>query len=316
MKKYVLLLIITLSSLFIHVSALRSEPFKFIAFGDMPYGDSQKIKSKFKSLIETINKRSPSFTIHIGDTKSGGSKCSDDSLNQQLKYMNSFDSALIYTPGDNEWTDCYRQGMTPINRLKYIRETYFKTSKSLGKSPITLERQSDLIKEASKFVENARFMKNDIMFMTAHVVGSNNNFEIRDLEAVKEFFERDKANILWLKDSLRKAIKTKAKAVVVAIHADMFEFGYIQKKEKFIRHSGFKRFAQNLIAEANKFKRPVLLVFGDSHQFRVFRPFPKSAGNIVALEVFGKKHMHAVEILVDPEDAFPFSIRPVFNPDN
>ena len=76
------------------------------------------------------------------------------------------------------------------------------------------------------FVENQRFERSQMTFITAHIVGSNNNFEIRDAEAVNEFFERDRANVAWLKASFDQAIKHDAVAVVLAIHADMFEFGF------------------------------------------------------------------------------------------
>jgi hypothetical protein len=58
----------------------------------------------------------------------------------------------------------------------------------------------------------------------------------------------------------------------------------------------------------------VLLAFGDSHVFRVLRPFPETAPNVTALEVFGEADMHAVEVSVDTEDAAVFGYRPLLNP--
>ena len=295
-----------------------AQEFRFVALGDMPYGKAEVVNPKFEALISTINARKPAFTIHIGDTKSGGTPCSNDMLNQQLMYMNAFESALVYTPGDNEWTDCYRKSageFDPLERLTYIRKTYFTTPNSLGKLPIALERQADLMPESKKFVENARFAKSGVMFVTAHVVGSNNNFEVRDPAAATEFFERDKANVAWLKDSFAKAGANQAKALVLALHADMFEFDFnMFRRERFLRHSGFKRFGETLVAKARAFGKPVLLIYGDSHIFRVWRPFPKSAANITALEVYGARDMHAVEITVSPDRLFPFAFQPVLNP--
>ena len=58
----------------------------------------------------------------------------------------------------------------------------------------------------------------------------------------------------------------------------------------------------------------MLIVYGDSHHFMVHRPFPATAGNIVALEVYGETDMNAVSITVNPADAAVFSFTPVINP--
>jgi hypothetical protein len=294
------------------------EPFRFVAIGDLPYGKSEVVNPKFEALIGAINLAKPAFTIHIGDTKSGNTPCSNEMLDRQRAYMDSFDSALVYTPGDNEWTDCHRKesgSMDPLDRLAYIRTTYFPEAKSRGKVAIALERQSDLSREHKTFVENARFLKNDVMVVTAHVVGSNNNFEVRDPKAAMEFFPRDAANIAWLAAAFEKAKSSQAKAVVLAIHADMFEFDFnMLRKEEFLRHSGFLNFGNALVDQANAFGKPVLLVYGDSHIFRVWRPFPKRAPGITALEVYGASDMHAVEVTVTPDAQFPFAFRPLLNP--
>ena len=121
-------------------------------------------------------------------------------------------------------------------------------------------------------LENARFSRNNIQVIAVHVVGSNNNFEARDPAAAAEFFARDKANRAWLGDSFDKAIRENAKAVVLGLHADMFRYDFnLGGKEKFLRHSGFKNFAELLIAKATAFGKPVLLIYGDTHQFMVTR---------------------------------------------
>jgi hypothetical protein len=301
-------------------TAAAAEPFTFAALGDMPYGDPAIVNPPFEALIGAINQHQPAFTLHIGDTKSSSTPCTDALLDQQRSYMNSFDAALIYTPGDNEWTDCHRRaagGFDPLERLAYLRKTYFADpSRSLGKAPIAVESQAVVMADRfAPFVENARFSRDGVHFITLHVVGSNNNFEPRDPAAVAEFFARDAANIAWLEAGFDKAIADAATAVVVAFQADMFEFDFNAfGDETFLRHSGFGRFGSALVAKSAEFGKPVLIVFGDSHVFRVFRPFPRSAPNVMALEVFGDKDMHAVEVGVDPADPAVFSFKPILNP--
>lgn len=295
-----------------------AEEFTFMALGDVPYGPREQAYPAFKALIAEINRRAPVFTIHLGDTKSGLDPCSDHLLLEQRDFMNSFTSALVYTPGDNEWTDCHRLlagAYDPLERLRFIREHYFSTVESLGGQPIRLERQADLIPGFELFVENSRFNRGSVWFVTAHVVGSNNNFDaVAGSGMAKEFFARDKANRAWLGDSFDKAIAADAEAVVVAIHADMFGDGFDPEAESFARVSGFKDFSRTLHTKTQSFGKPVLLLFGDSHEFRIFHPFPRSAGNLIAVEVYGAEHMHAVEITVDTDAATVFTVKPVQNP--
>lgn len=298
----------------------QADAFKFIALGDMPYGQPAKVFPLYEKLIETINARRPDFVVHVGDTKSGGTPCSNEMLDAQLAYMNSFEAGVLYTPGDNEWTDCYRKKagkFDPLERLTYIRQTYFsEPAKSFGKSPLDIESQAVLHADTyATYPENVRYQRDGVHFILAHVVGSNNNLEARDPKAAMEFFDRNAANVAWLNESFDKAAAEQAKAVALVIHADMFEFGFNEfGKETFLRHSGFKQFGEALVKKATDFAKPVLLIYGDSHVHRVIRPFPQSAPNITALEVYGSKDMHAVEVTVEPDDPAVFGFRSVLNP--
>jgi hypothetical protein len=301
-------------------TAAQAEPFSFIALGDNPYGDPAVVNPIYEVLIDTINARNPDFVVHIGDFKSGSTPCDDAMFSQQLAYMNSFATATIYTPGDNEWTDCHREKagkFDPLERLATLRAQFFADpTKSLGMEPMTVESQAVVMADSyATFVENRRFMQDAVMIMTAHVVGSNNNFEIRDPAAATEFFARDAANVAWLENTFDAAIAGNAKAIIVAFQADMFEFDFnTAGDETFLRHSGFGNFAAALVAKATEFGKPVLIVYGDSHKFQVSRPFPTTAGNIMAVEVFGETDMNAVEVTVNPDDPAVFSFTPVINP--
>lgn len=289
-----------------------AEETTFVALGDMPYGEPAEVYPLYEALIGAVNARGPALVLHIGDTKSGGTPCSDRMLDEQLAFLNRFAAPLLYTPGDNEWTDCHRAaagGFDPLDRLARIRATYFADpATSLGATPIAVEHQG-----AEGYPENARVMLGGVMFVTAHVVGSNNNFETRDPAAVAEFFARGAATTRWLTDSFAAA--GNAAAMVVAIQADMFEFDFNAfGDESWLRHSGFGTFGPALQQAARDFARPVLLVYGDSHVFRVWRPFPKTAPNVTGLEVFGAADMHAVEVTADTATPGVFAFAPLMNP--
>ncbi len=291
---------------------LAAEPFTFVALGDVPYGDPAEVYPPFETLIGTINDAEPTLVIHVGDTKSGSTLCSDAMLMDQLNFINTFNAPVLYTPGDNEWTDCYRAKageFDPIERLAFIRTNYFvDPSQSLGSTRVSVESQAD-----AGYPENMRMMQGDVMFVTAHVVGSNNNFETRDMAAVQEFMARDAANLTWLEDSFAAAAG--AEALVLAIHADMFEFDFDSfGNQNWLRHSGFNSFGPALKTAAANFGKPVLLIYGDSHVFRQMRPFPKDAPNLMSLEVPGSKDMHAVEVSVDTATSGVFSVSLITNP--
>ena len=165
-------------------AAPAQQPFRFIALGDMPYSDYDASFDRYRTLISIINQRAPRFTVHLGDIKDGYNPCSDVALSAQLDLLNAIDGPVLYTPGDNEWTDCYREkagAYSPLERLAFIRKTFFvQGARTLGRRRIAVERQADVMSDYRKYVENVRFAIGGVRVISAHVVGSNNNFEVRD----------------------------------------------------------------------------------------------------------------------------------------
>lgn len=288
-------------------------PFNFVALGDLPYGDTRRVDNRYRRLIHLINSRSPSFSIHVGDFKSGSSECSDLEFKKQFDYFNLFEGALVYTPGDNDWTDCHRfvgKFDRPLERLSVLRTLFFAKSVSLGKDPITVERQPDVALDYSSYPENQRWILNQVLFVTLHVVGSNNNYDpsARDPNKNAEFIARDNANIDWIRSAFELAANKSLGAIVFAFQGDVF----VEKSsiELFPLSSGFKTsIGDNLIALAAQTKLPVLLIHGDSHQYEFDQPFfinRKKIDNLTRLEVPGAQDVRAVEVSVDLGSASPF----------
>ena len=302
------------------LAAQAGERFEFVALGDMPYGPRDKAWPPYEHLIGQVNALRPAFTIHVGDFKSGSTPCTDEEFEAQLGFFNRFESALVYTPGDNEWTDCHRApagGFDPLERLARLRQLFFAEPRSLGRKPLAVERQSDLQTGFAAYRENLRFSRAGILFVTLHIVGSNNNFETRDLQAVAEFKARDAANIAWIRAAFEQARTMNAKAVVFALQADPFEIR--MPWGDFPPHSGFSAsIGETLLPLAEAWGRPVLFIHGDSHRFVIDRPFKNASDkpiqNVVRLEVFGAPDVHAVRVKVDTDDPALFSFSPLFNP--
>jgi hypothetical protein len=277
-------------------SPLHAKDFVFTAIGDQPYGNYEpSIK-----LIQKINQQKNSqFTIHVGDIKNGGSECSDKTFSDIKKMFDSFQKPLIYTPGDNEWTDCHRQSngsYEPTERLEKIRQLFFKEPISLGIESIKLQSQSKLSQEKSIYVENLRWSKDNILLMTLHQVGSNNNLDPKIPGAIKEYEARNQANIQWLESGFALAKQQNNAAIVIAMQADTFH-------PKAPKVSGFSEFIASIEKLALEFNKPVLLIQGDSHEFIVDHPLQKinnhSNNNVIRLVVPGANLTEAVEVKIN-----------------
>src|SRR5271154_5783471 len=83
----------------------QGESFSIIAFGDMPYFLPDDFV-RFENLIQSVNQQNQAFNVHVGDIKSSNTPCTEDYYQKIYDYFNEFKKPLIYTPGDNEWTDC------------------------------------------------------------------------------------------------------------------------------------------------------------------------------------------------------------------
>ncbi|WP_112664370.1 hypothetical protein [Microvirga flavescens] len=294
--------------------------FDFVALGDMPY-NLPKDYEKFDRLIATINKSGPAFSLHIGDIKSGSSQCSNENFQKVFDQFATFEGPLVYTPGDNEWTDCHREAagkFDPLERLSVVRSMFYpKPGQSLGRKPMPVESQALVMPEHKTFVENVRFEKNGVMFVTLHVVGSNNNFEPLNPKSAMEYFERDKANIAWLDDSVKRAAERGVKAMVIGFQANPYDIR--QKTGGLPVASAFANTLKGIERAAKTLNRPLLVIEGDEHTFEYvpllnseFKPIP----NAMRLQVMGADQVQAVRVTVDPDDPAVFGVTPLLVREN
>src|SRR6266550_7739791 len=111
-------------------------------WGDLPYNSTQATIG-VPNLIADMNSQKLAFTAHDGDLKSGGSECTDSVYTQAIAYFNSLHAAAIFTPGDNDWTDCDRNpGYSSRAQLDKERALFFATKFSLGQKLLKQEVQS------------------------------------------------------------------------------------------------------------------------------------------------------------------------------
>ena len=298
----------------------RAERFSFVALGDMPYRPPEDY-ARFDRLITRINSLKPAFSIHIGDIKSGSTPCSDESFQKVLSQFQTFEQPLVYTPGDNEWTDCHRAkagGYDPVERLQRLRQIFFaKPNHSLGKSTLSVKSQADDGGKHAAYVENTRFLHKGVMFVQVHVVGSNNGFLPNNLKAAHEFFARDAANLAWLDAGFAAAKAAAAKAVVISMHANMY--GIENEWPGMPWESAFIRTIKAITRGAKSVRVPMLVVYGDTHRFEIL-PFQgtnlKAVPNVLRMQVMGSRQVGAVEVMVDTDTAGVFGFRPLVVAEN
>lgn len=282
-----------------------AEAVRFVVFGDMPY-DLPRDLVRFADLIEAGNDLKPDFMVHVGDIKAGGAPCTEESYLTVLDLLQRSETPLIYTPGDNEWTDCRLKSAgsyDPQERLSLLRRIFFPSAHSLGRNPILLDLQSDEPGFAS-YVENRRWRIGEIVFATLHVVGSNNNWG-HDAAGNAEHKQRIKAVFAWMDSAFAEAARNGAGAVVLFFQADpLFQ-------APFPFRTGFNDFIAALEREVVAFGKPVLIVHGDSHKLALDRPLRtpdnEIVRNLIRLVVPGAKLVEGVSITVDPAADPPFS---------
>ena len=279
--------------------------FRFLATGDVPYSKTQEVQ--YRKLLKQAEQEKFTFLLHVGDIKAQSIPCTDAEFEKIRDLFRQYPAPVVYTPGDNEWTDCYTFAANPIERLTKLRQLFFHDETVLRLSNLNTQHQSRNAKFGS-YIENYRFTKSDILFIVTHVCGSGNNRRVDDLPSMKEFRDRNAANLAFLKESFTKALANDAPGVAVIIHANPdFENG---------KQEGFHDFLNAIRTFLAKYHKPVVCIHGDSHYFRIDKPFRDLSGttylNFTRMEVFGSPNVVGVSVTVDPEDPLVFSYRPYY----
>jgi hypothetical protein len=287
--------------------------FSFAATGDAPYNDREE--REFVAMIADMGREPLAFVVHVGDLKAGSnSPCTDELFRQRREQLQACAHPLVLTPGDNDWTDCRRATngkMDPIERLAKMRQVFFADAFSLGRTRMPLAVQDDcVLRDGTRCVcpgipENRMWTHRGVVFATIHAVGSNDNLGF-DAANDAESRCRQAANRRWLERAFRLAGASGMRGLALFTQADP----WVKSKEKV-----YDRLLAQLGEGASKLARPVLFVHGDTHTYRVDRPFRDAAGapiaNLTRLEVFGSPMVGWVRVTVDPNDASLWRFEPV-----
>jgi hypothetical protein len=277
----------------------------FAVLGDSPYGRGEE--REFDSIIDHINADSSlRFAVHVGDLKAAAESCADTLLKRRFAALERLSLPWLYTPGDNDWTDCHVGAggrFNPLDRLRFLRKEHFRSgTRTHGPNGFALSAQSSVPGFAA-YVENARFELEGIVFATVHVVGSDNGLapwrgiDINDravaprAERINEVRERSAAALAWIDAAFDQARESNARAVVLFFHANpSFERG-----TDYPRRKPFNAFIAHVHDRALAFARPVLLAHGDFHWYLVDAPFP-DLPQVVRMQVPGSPFVGWVKV--------------------
>lgn len=323
-----------------------AQPFTVAVFGDWPY--SQFLLDNAPRLINSINADPDvSLVMHVGDIHSGSMPCTSADILPPIATSNpdwnqlvfhqfqQFEAPMVYIPGDNEWTDCHKskEGSSgaPLKELASVRSLFFaQPGITLGVHGMPVWSQAVHFDPAyptdAKFVENVMWEQSKVVFVTFNMPGGSDNDtlpwtgDFADPSAqAEEAVDRNGADARWLQAAFDRAAQDHARAVVVALQADMWD-----PEATAAGGAGLDQytpFVQELADLSIRFGRPVLLLNGDSHLYEEDRPLadPTSTTgiihntqpvpNLTRITVQGSTNPPAewLRLTIDPNGRDPFS---------
>jgi hypothetical protein len=259
------------------------QPIRFVALGDTPYlgwsDDRTKVvddsqgRVLVRQIIPAIKAAQPAFTLHYGDLKSGAASCTDALLSERLAQIRAIQPGrTIFTPGDNDWTDCDRDGlaqpMSELERLDRLRALAYRLEE--GASALKPLRQP-------LYPENARWRAGPAVFASLHVVGTNNGRQQILLDdrraALAQVDARDAANEAWIDAAFAEAAAADADFVVLLFQADIFKRPGPRctalSREACDGHAWLRDVLQ---AKASAFAGQVLAIHGDTDDHCLDQP--------------------------------------------
>jgi len=271
-------------------------PITLAVFGDWPY--STILLNSAQLLIDSINSDSRvSLVLHVGDIHSGSMPCTGAGLNPLpagsapgwnqgiFDLFERFRDPLVYTPGDNEWTDCHKKkelsSGAPLNELAAVRNLFFANpGATLGvqkRRVLTQAKRFNRLYPAdAQFVENVMWQQSRVVFATVNMPGSNNDgltwtapFTDETARA-REAAQRTGAAMRWLQAAFARAEEDDARAVVIGLQADMWDAAAVVPGGDGL--GNYTLFVHELASLSLHFGRPVLLINGDSHVLGSDRP--------------------------------------------
>lgn len=304
-------------------------PVALALIGDMPYGPVEEWG--MDRLIEDLH-ADPQLqaVLHLGDIKAGWERCDDVLLQRRHAQIQRIRLPVVYTPGDNEWTDCHRPSNgahDPLERLAFLRRLFFaQPGSSAGGRPMPLRSQATAPGHAAHaaHVEHSLFVRAGVVIAVLHVVGSHNGLEPWSgidpadstqqprADRLAEVRAREAAALAWIDQAFDEAQASQAPGVLLAWQANPA----FERKADDPQRAGYQPLLARIKERAQAFGRPVLLVHGDGHEWILDAPFMRWSEpqpwvtRFLRLQTPGSPRLHWVRLVIDPATSGVFHIEP------
>jgi hypothetical protein len=288
-------------------------------YGDAPYGTSPTDTSQVVATPGFVNSINADpevgLVAHVGDIHSGKQYCTQKYDESVANLWKQYQDPLVYTPGDNEWTDCHKvaegggkynpttqqidyvtdpatgqpvdyAGGDPVANLKLVRSLYFpRPGETLGGGNMQVLSQAQVYDQEHptdrQFVENVIFQRKDTLFVTLNMPGGSNN-------------DSD----IWYGAPTMSAAQSQEIAERTGADLRWLDRAFAQAREDHVGSvvilqqadmwdvdgsspahlTGYEPFVSSIAAHTKAFGKPVLLFNGDSHVYRSDNPLSPTAG--------------------------------------
>ncbi len=143
-----------------------------------------------------------------------------------------------------------------------------------------------------------------------------------------EYAERNTADLAWMSENFEFAKRSGSRAIMIITQANP-GFQNTWPETRFRRYvlnspiklpekktkTAYDEFLRALETESLGFPRPVVLVHGDSHMFRIDKPLLNSKTgrvieNFTRVETFGTPDVHWIRVIADLNDPSVFTFKP------
>jgi hypothetical protein len=275
-------------------------------YGDSPYSttgdaDPNATTQEFlatPAFIDAIN-HDPKvdLVVHVGDIHSGSQRCTQPYDQSIFDLWTAYKDPLIYTPGDNEWSDCQKAkqlgppgdqdpsksyaNADPIANLALVRSIFFAhPGYTLGGRPKQVISQAQVgTGTDAEYVENVMWEQSKTLFVTINVPGGSNNDNDdwfghpRTQAQTDEINNRTQADIDWLNAAFGQAKADGVGAVVIITQADMWDVTDMKAGHQ----AAYEPIIANMVSNTLSFVKPVLFFNGDAHVYRSDDPLEQGS---------------------------------------
>ena len=283
--------------------------FTVAVYGDAPYGTKPTDTAEFAAtpaFIDSVNADPDvSTVIHVGDIHSGKQYCTEAYDRSVYDLWTRFADPLVYTPGDNEWTDCHKAGEgggtyntttgqidyvtdpatgqprdyaqgNPVANLQLVRSIFFaQPGRTLGGGDLRVLSQAQVADPDhptdAQYVENVMWQRNRTLFVTLDVPGGSNDdadpWYGAPAESAQQQQERFQREAADLR-WLDLAFRSADRSNVTSVVL-LTQADMWDLDGKTAAHlTNYEPLIASIARHTTQFGRSVLLINGDSHVYR------------------------------------------------